>query len=368
MEAGHPTGYQYGRGGLRPLSVGETLDTAVELYTGNAVQLWTAVAVVVIPLQLIELIVRRATLPSGVFVHDGALYTTSLNGSTGGLLPVVLVGLIGVLANLLAVGAVFKMLLDGYLGRTPDWRESFLFARTKFLSLLWIAILASVVVIIGFVLLIIPGIYALVAVSVAVPVLMMEGVTGFSALGRSHALVRGRWWATLARELAGLLLIAVAAIVIGAITGALSSGLSVSNVTLFLFINAVLAAISAILTTPFVSAVTVVVYIDLRVRKDALDLELLAGAAGEPAGPAWSSPAERTYVETSWPRRQDAPPPPSGQGAARSATDPDPADWLRHQPPTTYPTTWPSEGEQSPRPGAGSGDRDSGAPGSPSGG
>ena len=43
---------------------------------------------------------------------------------------------------------------------------------------------------------IVPGIYLFVAFAVALPVLMSEGERGRKALGRSRALVRGRWWKT----------------------------------------------------------------------------------------------------------------------------------------------------------------------------
>jgi hypothetical protein len=281
MEAGQAMGSGYGRpGGLRPLSVGETLDAAIKVYAGNAVKLWEAVAIVVIPLEIIQLIIRRATLPSGVFVHDGQLYTTTLNGSTGGLLPVLLVALIGVLAQLLSTGAVFKLVLDSYLGGTPDLSESYAFAKTKVFSLLWLSILIGVFVAIGFVLLIIPGIYILVATSVAIPVLMLEGITGFQAIRRSAALVSHRWWATFGRLVTAFLLVGIASAIIGVISGGLSSALSVSNVTLFLTISALLSAVVTILTTPFTAGVLTVIYIDLRVRKEALDIELLAGEAG----------------------------------------------------------------------------------------
>jgi hypothetical protein len=334
MDSGLPSGQSYApTGGLRPLSVGETLDTAIKLYRSEAVQLWKTIAVVVVPLQLIELILRRAILPSGVFVHDGTLYTTDPSASTGGILPLLLVGLIGVVAQLLATGAVFKLLLDAYLGRKPDWRESFAFARAKIGSLVWLAIMSAVVVAGGFLLLIIPGIWAVVSISVAVPVLMMEGSTGLSALKRSSSLVRGRWWATFARLVVALILLVAASLVIGAVAGALSGGLNVSNVTLFLAVSAILSVISTILTTPFVSAVATVIYIDLRVRNEALDLELLAGGGMPPAGGTTGPPAPedrrpslRPAGPMSWPRNQPSASFPLGPSAPGQGPTPSPSD------------------------------------------
>jgi hypothetical protein len=269
---------------LRPLGVGETLDAAIKLYRNNATTLWTIVALVIVPLEIIEVILRRVSLPSDVFVHNGTLYTFTTNGSsgTGSTVALLLVVLLGLLGQLLSTGALFKSLLDAYLGRSTDWRQSFDFAWHRIGSLIWLGILSTVLVTIGFVLLVIPGIWLLVAISVAVPALMLEGVTGFKAMRRSMDLVDTRWWATFGRLLAVFLLYGVLSFVIGAIVGALTDALSVTNVTLWVVIYGVLRAAVVILMTPFIAAAITVMYIDLRVRKEALDIELLASRFGGP--------------------------------------------------------------------------------------
>ncbi len=273
---------------LRPLGVGETLDTALRVYRNNAVTLWKIVAVVIIPLEIIDVILRRIALPSGVFVHNGSLYIFSNTGTstTSGVAPLVIASLLSFLAQLLATGAMFKLLIDHYLGRDTTWGESFAYAWSRFGSLLWLAILTVVFVSIGFILLFIPGIWLLVAVSVAIPALMYEGVSGFAAMKRSISLVDKHWWATFLRLVVTLLLYGVASIVIGAIVGGLTDALSVSNVTLYEIIYGILRAAVVILLTPFTAAVITVIYIDLRVRKEALDIELLARGFDSPQPPA----------------------------------------------------------------------------------
>ncbi len=287
-------GAQPGSGGLHPLGVGETLDSAIKVYRNNAPTLWKIVALVIVPVYIVEVLVRAAALPGGTFVHNGALYVSSTNGqsSAGSTVALLLVTFLGLLAELLATGAVFKLLLDSYLGRTVDWRESFAFARGRVLSLLWLSILTTVLVLIGFVLIVVPGIWFIVAASVAVPVLMLEGLGGFAAVRRSMQLVRGRWWATFGRLLTALLLYIVVSIILGIIVGAIARGLSVSSVGLWLIINGLLSAVVTIVLSPFVAAVITTVYVDLRVRKEALDLELLASHSAAPgSGRGGTSPA-----------------------------------------------------------------------------
>jgi hypothetical protein len=253
---------------LSPLGLGETISAAASVYARHAVKLWAAVAIVVIPLELIELIVRRSTLPAGSFVHNGTLYTTELIVYSTGIGTSLALALIAFLAQLLAIGSVFRLVLDDYLGRPVSVGESFSFAAVRLLALVWLSILAALLVAIGFVLFVLPGIYLLVAFAVAVPVLMIEGRRGLAALGRSRRLISGRWWATLARLIAAWLLIALASVVIGAIN--LNSDLHVSSVTLYLAVSAATAALTAILTAPFTAAVATVIYVDLRVRKDGI--------------------------------------------------------------------------------------------------
>jgi hypothetical protein len=282
--------------GLRPLSVGETLDVALKVYRQNAVSLWKIVATIIIPIYIIDVIVRRLTLPSDVFVHNGQLYTFTTNGSSGGTsgtVALILVALLGLFGQLLSHGASFKLVLDSYLGRTADVRQSFDFAAHRLMSLLWLSIIATIAIVIGFILVILPGIWLLVSFSVAVPVLMLEGLTGFKALGRSMSLVRGRWWATFGRELSVLLMYIVALIVIGIIAGAIERGINITNVTLYVIVAAIFQGLIVILVTPFVAAAITVIYIDLRVRKEALDIELLASRFGGPGStvPEVTSPA-----------------------------------------------------------------------------
>jgi hypothetical protein len=74
----------------------------------------------------------------------------------------------------------------------------------------------------------------------------------------------------------------VALIVIGVIAGVVERAINVTNVTLFVIISGVFQALITIFVTPFIAAAITVIYIDLRVRKEALDIELLASRFGGP--------------------------------------------------------------------------------------
>jgi len=122
--------------------------------------------------------------------------------------------------------------------------------------------------------------------SVAIPALFAEGIGPLKALGRSWNLVRDNWWRTL-----GILIIVsimvylidaalqvlftgVAAVVPG-LNGDLRAGVITTITTL---VDALVGAITPIAIT--------MLYLDLRVRKEGLDLDQLARQAAPGTAPA----------------------------------------------------------------------------------
>ena len=319
MEAMSTGGQPSGR--LRPLGLGETLDAAIKLYRNNAVTLWKIVALVIVPLEILQFIIRRISLPSDVFLLNGTLYTHGNGTGASGTVGLLAISILGLLGELLVTGAVFKLQLDAIMDRPHDIRESFEFARYKIWSLLWLGILSTILIAVGFILLVIPGIWLMVAICVAVPALMLEGVKGFQAMKRSMSLVDGRWWATFGRLIVAFILYGIVVAIFGAIASAITN--SMTNVTLFLLINVAVSTIGVILLSPFIAAVINWIYIDLRVRKEALDIEMLASGFGAPEAAPAASTSVADVGET------------SGLGGSESPTS--------TAPPSTGPS-WPPAG------------------------
>ncbi|MFA5935904.1 MAG: hypothetical protein WC787_03565 [Patescibacteria group bacterium] len=76
-------------------------------------------------------------------------------------------------------------------------------AWSLLIPLFWVGFLTGLVVLGASLLLILPGIYFGVALYFSQLVLIDQGTRGTQALGASRALVRGRWWGTFGRMLAG---------------------------------------------------------------------------------------------------------------------------------------------------------------------
>lgn len=87
-------------------------------------------------------------------------------------------------------------------GQKIDLKSIYRESYAKILSYLWVNILVGIVVLFGFLLLIVPGILFAVWFSMAIYVLIFEGVRGTKALSQSKALVANYFWAVLWRWIA----------------------------------------------------------------------------------------------------------------------------------------------------------------------
>jgi hypothetical protein len=261
-----------GQAGGGPLTVGGIVSAAWNLYRAQAVNLWTLVAVIVIPVQALVVIVDRIILSGGrTFVYNGTIYTSD---STG-LLSIVII-VLSVLAALLTVGAMSKALLDGYSGHPTSWRHSLQATAARLGPLLWLAILTEVLLIIAYFLLVIPGIYLTICWTLAIPVLMFEGLGGYGALRRSRELITGHWWTTFGALLVGIIAIVACYIVLGLILNAIAN--SSSHISVILVVGGISRILAGIITYPVLASISAVIYIKLRASKEHVGAHDLVGA------------------------------------------------------------------------------------------
>jgi hypothetical protein len=137
-----------------------------------------------------------------------------------------------------------------------------------------------------------PGIWLGVAWAVAFPVLIAEGQRGAKALSRSFHLVKGRWWPTFGALFLAFLLQAFIGVVLGVPLGLVTITTDPNSLPAILF-TMVVSVVSSVITTPFMAAVLVLIYFDLRVRKEGFDLQLLSQGVGIPGT---ASPADAPWL------------------------------------------------------------------------
>ena len=272
---------------LRPLGIGEILDVGIKIYFRNAWTLFRLVLFVVLPAQILVAVIQASALPSGSdrFGFDlGSNDTVSSADAWTAAVGFIVATIIGALAGKLAQAGCFRAVADAYLGEQVSWRESLRYALKRLPAVVGVTIVSTIFVVIGVIFCIVPGIYLWAAFYVAIPVVLVEGVGPFRALGRSRELVRGRWWGTFGVAVLGSILAATIAGALTALFVGLSIGAGGSDTVVGFMVNVIATTLSSVITTPAVAAFAIVLYIDLRVRKEGFDLYLLAQRLGvEPA-------------------------------------------------------------------------------------
>jgi hypothetical protein len=346
--------------GLRPLGVGERIDAAIKVYRANFVSMIKALAVVVVIVALLQALVQVSLPTQAILIrHTDVFGNPSYSIDTSTLWPT-LSGL--ALVQLLAIfafqwaSAVCVQIVGGSIVDSPvEWRVARRRATVRLGSILWIQLLIFVIVLVpglalsvlailagvgapvlAFIVLLFGGIAYLVfaiwfdiSQTLAVPSLMLEDTRGLDAVRRSLRLVRGSWWSVFGTFLLVALMVGVAQFAVGVIVDVGTQWLShgtgghyVAQAVRFLFTLAI--------TTPFWATIFAILSIDMRVRKEGLDIELLARQINAPA----SDPSSRasTAEPSSFPQLEsppasgasdDEPPADAGEGAAPDAPAPD---------------------------------------------
>jgi uncharacterized membrane protein len=245
---------------LRPLTVGEILDTSFSLYRRH----FTALATVALICTGVPLVLR--------------LFLEAAGGIFSNLALALLYGISLVVLNLVATGATVFIVSESYLGRPISAREALDRATPYIGRILVCSLLLALVVGLGLLLLLIPGIILAVGLALAIPAVVLEPRSSASAaLSRSWELTRGARWRIFGL---GVTLLVLLYIPVFAITGLLawlvSPGQAVIGSASVLMIGVLaVSGIVQMFIYPLFYCVLTVTYYDLRVRKEGFDLELL---------------------------------------------------------------------------------------------
>jgi hypothetical protein len=312
---------------LRPLMAGEILDGAVTAMRTHPGIMLGLSAIVVASGQLVAIPLNYLYLRFLAGLVDSS--TTTSGSSTINSLSALQPGtLVNALTVTLLVGLLTTTVSRAVLGRTATLAEVWTATRPKLLRLLGLAALIYLAVFGAITLAVTPGVLLLVAGkpvggllvflgavggvvfavnrwvawSLAGAALVLEDQPVRKALKRSALLVKGAWWrvlgisllAMLVAELVAGILAIVQQVVLGSALSPVTSydngtygGHQVTWVSVFLA-AAFSTAIQA-MVAPFVAAVTALQYVDRRMRREALDIQLgrsirNAGAANGGAG------------------------------------------------------------------------------------
>lgn len=245
---------------LRPLSMGEILDVSFGMYRA----LFSPLLMVTVATQAVPLVLSVFVQAAGGMFAQPALYFVS--------------AVLSIVLSALAAAASTFIISENYMGRRITAGEAFQRSVPFIGRLVALALLTGFVVGMGLLLFLIPGFILLAGLILASPALVIEGIPNATdAMGRAWALSRGHRWKIFACLLVVFTLVLLPVFALSGFAVATADPESmrrgVSPMSIFWLAT---ASALQVLIYPLVYCVLTVAYYDLRVRKEAFDLEVLA--------------------------------------------------------------------------------------------
>jgi hypothetical protein len=258
---------------LRPLEIGDLLDETFRMYRRHFL-LFAGISVIVsIPAAALSGFSYYALL-GGLLQQTGA-GQPDIRAVQASLVGVGIGALINLALTPFYYGAVTFAACESALGHPVTAGGVIRAVLRRYFQLLGFWVLIWLMVLLFC--LIPVWLWIWVGWTVVMPVMFIEGTGLTAAMGRSWRLVQGRWWRTF---LILFLLFIVFTIVRAALGAFIGLGLGLLQIVFssvsVLWISAVAGVIIDSLVNPVLQIAIVLIYFDLRVRREALDLFQLA--------------------------------------------------------------------------------------------
>lgn len=274
---------------LRPLGLGEILDDIFRIYRRHFGLLCAIGLLVSVPSLLIQFAtgsVANLGFLFNVFGNLGNPQSSSTLVAPGrpnlqlfGLSYLVLLALLP-----FSIGAVSRAAIDIALGNPVSVRSAFAGVARRYWALLGQTLIV-VVAIVPLVLCFPVAIWIGVRWVVGVPALLAEGIGPLKGLGRSWTLTRGNWWRLFGTLLLVYLLQAAISTALGALGLPLGFAIPFISPVVRAAIVLTVSTVAGALTLPVVYLCIVLLYFDLRIRREHFDLDQLARQAVPPSAP-----------------------------------------------------------------------------------
>jgi hypothetical protein len=257
---------------LRPLEIGDLLDETFRMYRRHFVLFAGISAIVSIPIAALwGYLYFNLFLNLALQAGNGQ----SVDVSTSVVVGVVAVAVIGLVLVPFNYGAVTYAVCESALGNPVTAGGVFRGVARKYFQIFGYVM---VILLTGIVCCLLPlWIWIWVMWVAVLPVIFVENSGLIAAMGRSWRLVDGRWWRTFLIVFLVFILVYVVQTALGAfIAGAqfLVEIILSSVAATWIFASA--SILVASLVNPILQIAVVLIYFDLRVRKEGLDLFQLA--------------------------------------------------------------------------------------------
>lgn len=268
---------------LRPLGLGEVFDGAFTTLRRYPRATIGVAAIVVIVQQALSLSVNLATRD---FTGAFAGRTGAFNGLTAlSTVPGLAVTLLNAALSTVLIGMITLVVGDAVLGKPVSAGDVWRRTRPLVWRLFGASLIAGILPYLGLIAFIVGGVFLWGALALTTPALMLERSTVREALRRSWRLAVPDWWRVFGYR-------ALATLLAGVVAGVVAIPGGIIAVTVFSFgqdtvgltagayvVISLFSGLAGLLTQPFLAAVVALIYVDRRMRAEALDLTLARAAA-----------------------------------------------------------------------------------------
>lgn len=274
------------------------IDAAIKIVGANFRVLFVMAACFVLPFQIAIALAQVSVtddLSTAVTKNSLPKFNNAQLGAFGAST------VLGLISTVVVTGALSWFVAEYYVGRSPRVGESLRVAARRtpatlgsylvtFVGALVLSVPAIALIVIGAVANVpVISIVAIIAIfplffwfffrcSCAVPSIIVEHLGPVQSVRRSFGLVKGFWWKVFGTQIVTTFLLGIVAAVIQAIIVPLLSKLGGSNAGFEFLWLAIGGTISSAITSPVSAAIAVLLYLDLRIRKEGFDLEVLASS------------------------------------------------------------------------------------------
>src|SRR6266567_828671 len=205
------------------LGLGEVISKTFAVYRRDFAKYFVLFAVVGVIVQVVTTLAQQAivlpTLPLNPTPQQRSTWFSAIFGALFLLIGVIFV--VNIVFSTIAEGSAIKLASEEITKGQVNFGASIRFAVSRLLSIWALSIIVGILVLLGFIALIVPGIILAIMYSLALPVLLIENKGVTESMGRSRQLVSHRWAKTFGTFLVLGIIVLISSLIFGAITAPL---------------------------------------------------------------------------------------------------------------------------------------------------
>ena len=255
---------------LQPLSLGKLLDETFNIYRRNFLLFIGISAIPNIALLLLKIVF------AGLIVNDTKMGAAAVLAGLGTIFATIVVSSVVTAATTFGVS-------DIYLDIPTSMAACFSRVAGKALKVFYVSFIVGLIVGLGTILCIVPGIYAAGVYGIAVPAVVLESITGGQAVSRSSSLTKGSVGRVIVvyflTTIFTLGMVVALSIVVDALASTAFPSTGIFSRQMF---QEFLTTVGGVLFGPITAIALTLVYYDQRVRKEAFDIEHMMAMMSAP--------------------------------------------------------------------------------------